>query len=305
MQLEISLRPQGEARLPFSYYSLLSAALYSAMSKSNPEFAADLHGGPTHQSRIKLFGFTPLHSREMAVNGGGPGSHGKELANKHHLLFKGRTQFRIFSPAVDTLNALGEGLLSDAELRIGSQKLTIDAVQIAPPPKFAEEMIWRPWGTASIVSSRSIERGETGKERKIFLFPGAPNSEVSENAEQIVQSNIIHKWKRLRETWPSVAERFAHEDKALLNGGIDSAVVKIIVASDGKSSMVGADRSIRTKLHQIKNAPVRSWIGPVAVHAPIPIQRLIWSAGLGQMNSMGFGGVEAGPDNSIEIARRC
>jgi CRISPR-associated endoribonuclease Cas6 len=51
-------------------------------------------------------------------------------------------------------------------------------------------------------------------------------------------------------------------------------------------------KSVHKKRHQIKKTPVFSWIAPVEITAPKAIQRIAWSCGLGEMNSMGFGVVE-------------
>lgn len=280
MQLEIFLHPEMPVRLPFSYYPQLSAAVYSAMDSANPAFAGELHEGQDHKNRIKLFAFSPLYSRFCAVHGGGKGSH-REPSADAYLLFKGKTQFRLCSPWPELMNAVGEGLLKAGLLRIGSQVFRIQDANLLPPPAFCEKMTWRPFGNGSVVTSWSPRN----KGIKQFVFPDQTPADAPDCAT-LLKQNLIHKWRRLNEIRPDLASAWAGAGAAC-----PTEKEKINV----EIPPLRADKPYRTKLHQIISAPVRSWVAPVTVQAPVYLQRLIWSCGLGEMNSMGFGVVEKQP----------
>jgi CRISPR/Cas system endoribonuclease Cas6 (RAMP superfamily) len=283
MQLLIEIQADLPVSLPFSYYSWLSAAMYHSMGAVHPEFAAHLHDGDEHKNRIKLFGFTPLHSREMEVHRGGPGSHHppeteQESSKRPHLRFKGRTAFRLFSPWPELVNAVGEGLLTQQVLSLNGSHFHIRSVTMLPPPRFKETMTWMPAPNGSIVTSWKSR----ATQQKIYFMPSVTAAEDGHSAASLLVDNLIHKWQRLTDPQarPDIAARWAEVPEAEVKGWIKSQNISVRLPE-----------KFKTRLHQVKTMPVRSWSGPIEVTAPVPIQRLIWSCGLGEMNSMGFGGM--------------
>ena len=310
MHLLLQLRPANTAWLPFSYYHQLSAAFYAALDGVHPDFAKDLHDGPEHHSRIKLFGFTPLHSRQMEVRKGGAASHrqfgrdenageSQNVKEQPGLLFKGRTECLLFSPWPELMNAMSEGLLTSRELRVGSVKFRIEHTTVQPPPEFSEDMLWQPAGKqVSFVTTWTPQSGPD-KGKKLAIFP--ENAAVESNhaqapklptAAERLRDNLIHKWQRLTDATgrPDIAARWAGVNEAEAKTWITEVgdQIRVTIAASGSD---GDGEAVKTKLHQIKNAPVRSWAAPVRIEAPVAVQRLVWSCGFGEMNSMGFGGV--------------
>lgn len=286
MQLAVTIAPVGPARLPFFYQQFLSAALYQALAIVQPDFALELHEGKLHQNRIKLFGFSPLRSRHMTVTRGGKGSH---LPNGHgngneapSLLIEGEATFRLFSPWPELMSAVGEGLLAGGTLRLSQYEFAVQSAVMVPQPAFAETMTWKPSHESSFVTSWKPR--ETDK--KLYSLPGKPAE--GHECSELLKQNLLHKWLRFTDETgrPDIAARWAGLQNA------EPAEAKAWLARQNVELTLG--EPTKTRLFHIKKIPVRSWAGPVTLTAPIALQRLAWSAGLGEMNSMGFGAVEAG-----------
>ncbi len=277
MQIAIRLSPQTPVSLPFSYFDRLAAALYGTLATANPDFADNLHDGGEHRSRIKLFAFSPLHSRQTEVHRPDP-----EKNLDGGLVFKGPTYFKLASPWPELMNSAGEGLLANGFLRIGSQLLRIAGANLLPPPDFTETMTWRPTKTGSIVTSWSRRTDNT----KLYAFPDQPAD--GQACELLLRTNLVHKWQRLCEVRNDLAATWSGLDPAATRDAFNPDHIRISFADSAN----GDDPDYRQRLHQIKELPVRSWQAPVTLHAPPPLQRLAWACGLGEMNSMGFGLLE-------------
>lgn len=277
MQILLRLFPETPVRLNFSYYPQMASAIYHAISYSNPEFANDLHSGQTYQNRIKLFGFSPLYSRQTEVHPEDPGQN-----KSGGLVFKGPCSFAICSPWPELVNSMGEGFMKTSQLRIGSQLFHIQAAMIAPTPKFEDRMVWRLRQPASCVTSWSNK----AEKIKRYSLPGAPVD--GQTCEALLRQNIIHKWQRLKEVRQDIADAW------LKNGHKEVQNLTDLTEDDIRIRLLPLTGSKRfhQKRHIIKDAPVLSWIAPVEITAPKAIQRIIWSCGLGEMNSMGFGVME-------------
>ncbi len=277
MQIAVTLTPETPVCLPFSYFPRMSAALYVALGKADSALATDLHEGADHRNRIKLFGFSPLHSRMCEVH---PGN--KAEKKDGGLIFKGPTHFKVCSPWPELMNRMGEGLLVAQELRIGSQLLRVRGARLLPPPTFARTMTWRPTKTGSIVTSWSPK----GRNTKLYAFPDRPAE--GQACEALLRTNLIHKWRRLCEI---------RKDIAIAWSGADPESAREAYAPDDirvtfPTSATNDRKAYKTRLHHIKHNPVRSWQTQITITAPPPLQRLIWACGLGEMNSMGFGLIE-------------
>jgi CRISPR-associated endoribonuclease Cas6 len=270
MQAIVTIFPETPVHLPFSYYDKLSAAIYGAIRDADSSFAHDLHDGHDHKNRIKLFAFSPLHSKMTEVRRPAP-----EKNYEGELVFKGQTTFRLCSPWPELLNRLAEGLLTAQFLRIGSQLLHINRIELIAPPPFAETMKWQPVKTASIVTTWSDRETST----KRCILPD--QKEGDQTTETLLQYNLHHKWQRLREVRPDIIQSWSAEDASVETDHIETRLLPF-----------DANTLFKTKFHTIKGNPVKSWIAPVQIKAPLPIQRIAWSCGLGEMNSMGFGVVE-------------
>ena len=276
MQISLFLFPETPIRLNFSYYPKLASALYQAISYTDPDFANNLHDGVLYRNRIKLFGFSPLYSRHTEV---WPEDRKKNISGG--LVFKGICSFTICSPWPELMDRLCKGLSKISQLRIGSQLIRIQKAIPLDPPDWKKKMNWQFLQPASCVTSWSSKT----KGKKLYILPGT--TVEGHTCEELLQQNLIHKWRRLKETRQDIA-------KAWLQNEGDATELADITEKDVNVRLLPLSRSKKahTKRHQIKNVPVFSWIAPVEITAPKAIQRIAWSCGLGEMNSMGFGVVE-------------
>lgn len=277
MQIAVRLVAETPVSLPFSYYDRFGAAVYAAVAAASPSFADELHGGKEHRSRIKLFSFSPLHSRMTEVHRPDP-----EKRIEGGLVFKGPTFFKLSSPWPELMNRVGEGLLATGTLRIGSQLLRVTGANLLPPPTFAETMTWRPAKTGSIVTSWSRKTDNT----KLYAFPDTPAE--GHACELLLRTNLVHKWQRLCEVRNDLAATWS----GLAPENTRDAFTPDDIAVTFANSANGDAHHYKTRLHHIKHNPVRSWQTRVKLTAPPPLQRIAWACGLGEMNSMGFGLVE-------------
>lgn len=277
MQISLRLFPETPIRLDFSYYPKLAAAVYQAISHADPDFANDLHDGESYRNRIKLFGFSPLYSRQTEIY-----PENRSQNKSGGLVFKGTCSFTVCSPWPELMNRLGEGFLKTSQLRIGSQVIRIQRAKLTSMPDFKEKMIWHFRQPASCVTSWSSK----DKNGKRYVLPGVPVD--GRTCEALLPENLIHKWRRMKEIRPDIAMAWLRNGTKREEGLVDFAEEDIRV----RLLPLASPRSVHRKRHQIKKAPVFSWIAPVEITAPQAIQRVAWSCGLGEMNSMGFGVVE-------------
>jgi len=277
MQISLLLIPETPIRLDFSYYPKLAAAVYQAISYADPNFADDLHDGELYRNRIKLFGFSPLYSRQTEIH-----PENTRQNKSGGLVFKGTCSFTICSPWPELMNRLGEGFLRTSQLRIGSQVIRIQRAMLTPMPDLKEKMAWHFRQPASCVTSWSSK----DENKKRYALPRVPV--YGRTCEALLLQNLIHKWRRLKEIRPDIAAAWlrkgAKGEKEPADFVEEDIRVRLLSLSGAKN--------VHKKRHQIKKAPVFSWIAPVEITAPQAIQRVAWSCGLGEMNSMGFGVVE-------------
>lgn len=275
MQIEISLAPQEDSLLGFDYLYGLHSVLMHCLTKAKVELANDLHDG-NHRNRIKLFCFSPLNSM--------PQPQLVQVANdkRKRMLLGKRVWFRISSPWPELLNSLGEGLLQSGTLSVYGKVFRVAGVAMTAPPAFSKNMIWRPFGQAgSICCSWS----QPGSERKTYIYPDT----IEDNTppcERLLIDNLLHKWLRLREIRPDITENWLKDVELDTLPDADNLKIEFLPL-DGQ-------RAYRTMQHYAKNSLIRSWRCPIRVSAPIPLQRLIWASGLGEMSSQGYGLVQEG-----------
>lgn len=277
MQIILRLFPESPIRLDFSYHSKLAAAIYNVIAYRDPEFAGALHDGEAHQNRIKLFGFSPLYSKQTEVY-----PENRDQNKSGGLIFKGPCTFTICSPWPELMHRVEFGVSKTPELTIGSQLVRVKGVARAPVPKFSEKMVWSFQQPASCVTSWS-SRKDKGKR---YVLPGAPVEDQS--CEDLLRQNLLHKWRRFSEVRPDIAVAWLSNGDGAYQDAKDLAEKDIAVRLFPASEK----RQFHQKRHYIKKAPILSWISPVEITAPLAIQRIAWSCGLGEMNSMGFGVVK-------------
>jgi len=276
MQIEIKLVPSEKSLLGFDYLYPMHSALMRTLSSRNPELAHELHDG-SHENRLKMFVFSPLSSSPV------PKLVQVEGETRKRMLLGEKIWFRLASPWPEFLNAAGESLLTAGKLTISDKIFKISGVNMIAPPEFKEQMDWRSFGqSASICTTWS----PPDTDKKLFIYPDHAQ-ENSPDCATLLTTNLYHKFQRLQEIRPDIAAAWL-KDAGLETISPDKTPVRI------EFLPLAAGRPYKTIMHYSKSNVIRTWRCPVRVSAPIPIQRLIWSTGLGSMNSQGYGLMQEG-----------
>ncbi len=273
MQLELQLSASGNDVLSFHYYHELASAFYRALERVQPDLARELHDG-SHFSRIKLFVFSPFSSDPKPVAGTLPdGSPG--------LVFGSRLWMRFASIWPEMVYLLADALQRDKVLQVRGRKFKVESIEMVPTPEFTPTMTYRPFGQAGMIVCRYNHAGKTFFQLPDDSEPGIPS------CGELIAGNLRHKLLRLREIRPDIFEN------VMSIGNLDAeAVAALPIRVEFLPLM--KDRNYRTGLIRLKNLNVRSFRAPVRITAPEAVHRMVWSAGLGSLNSQGFGLVEPG-----------
>ncbi len=275
MQIEIKMSPFEESLLSFDYLYALHSVIMKQIDSVRPELANELHEGE-HKNKLKLFTFSPLNSFPMKLVQV-DGEPRKKMLLGHNVWF------RIASPWPELLNSIGESLLKSQNIKLLNKNFKITCINIIAPPELKEEMIWKPFGqSGSICTSWS----QKGSDRKLFIYPDK-RVEDSPDCVELLASNLYHKFHRLQEIRPDIASAWLR-DAGIENVTPDKHPISVDFLPLSK------EKAYRTIMHTGKNTVIKTWRCPVKVTAPIPIQRLIWACGLGDMNSQGYGLIEEG-----------
>jgi len=272
MQLEITLNAVEESLMGFDYQYEFHSMLMQKLSTTQPELAADLHDGK-HRNRIKLFVFSPLNSLPN------PKLVQVENESRKRMLLGEKIWFRLASPVPEFINNLAEALLTAGTFGIGTKQFKVRNISMIAPPEMRETMVWRPFGQAgSICTAWTAPVAE----KKLFRYPDYQGENDNPGCAELLTRNLYHKFQRLQEIRPDIAQAW------LATAGLKElspslAPIKV------EFLPLAAGRAYRTMLHRGKNDVIKSWRCPVQVTAPIPVQRLIWAAGLGVLGSQGYG----------------
>lgn len=273
MQIELQLSCSGDQVLSFDYCHELSAALYSALDRTFPALAKELHDG-SHRSRIKLFAFSPFNSD--------PGPEPVTLPDgTSGLKFGSRVWMRFASPWPELVYHMAEALQKAKEMNIRGQRFRVESLKMVPAPEFVPTMTYRPFGQAGFIVCRYNKDRKTYFQMPDDSEPGIPS------CRELIAGNLRHKLLRLREIRPDVFENI------MGIGGLDrDAVAQLPIEVEFLPLM--KECPFRTRLVRIKGLNARGFRAPVRITGPEAVHRIIWSAGLGEMNSQGFGLVELG-----------
>lgn len=275
MQIEIQLRSDGEQVISFDHHHSLYSAIMHSLTKLNETLAREIHDG-IHKNRVKLICFSPLNGgKAFEVSG----------ETRKQLKLDKKTWFRIASPIPEFFNSIAEALLTQGEISISGKTFRVTNIGMTAPPKLKEEMVWRPFGSAAAIVTPWSPRN--GKKR--FLRPNHKEEGFPE-VEKILADNLTLKFnKRLFEIRDDIA-------KAWLQDSELDAIIRDETPIDVEVLSYKEGQAFKPVTVKVKNIHVYAWRAPVKVKAPIAIQRMIWSSGLGSMNSQGFGLVQEGKD---------
>ena len=277
MQIELQLSGSENSILPFDYYHELASAFYSALEKSYPDFAHNLHDGE-HFGRMKLFVFSPLnsdpHPRVIHLSNG-----------QAALQFGSRIWMRFASIWPELLYYLAESLQRVRVISVRGRNFAVKTCEMVPTPNFLPSLIYRPFGQAScIVCPYTVD----GKSR--FQMPDDSENGIP-SCRELIAGNLRHKLLRLRDVRPDIFENIT----TIANLDTD-AISQLPITVEFLP--LKENCSYRTLLYRLKGHNIRGFRAPVQITAPEAIHRIVWDCGLGACNSMGYGMVELGRNTS-------
>ncbi len=274
MQIELQFSPVGDGLLARGCHHELASALYQALNRHQPKLAEDLHDG-IERSRLKLFGFSLFNSEPKPV--------AAELPDGTPALkFGARIWMRFASIRPELVYGMAEAIQKQKELDIVGRRFRLEEIRMIPAPEFQPTMTWRPFGQAGFIVCRYQKDG-----RSFFQMPDNSVQGVPACAE-LIAGNLRHKLLRLREVRPDIFENL------MSIGGLDASALAALPI-EVEFLPLREDLAYRTRLTRIKGISVRAFRAPFRVTAPEEaVHRMVWDAGVGGMNSMGFGLVTQG-----------
>ena len=277
MQINLQFSSSGENLLSFNYQYELASALYQTLTARAPSLAKELHDG-THRNRIKLFVFS-LFSSE-------PKPEPTKLPDgRSGLKFGSQVWMRFGSIWPELLYQMADALQQQGGLCICGQKFRLDALTMVRTPEFRPEMTYRPFGQAGFLVCPYKKNGKT-------LYQLPDDSELGiPSCRELIAGNLRHKLLRLREIRPDVFENI------MSIGNLSADAVSQLPIRVEFLPLSGTC-AYRTRLICFKGVNVRGFRAPVRITAPEAVHRIIWSSGLGALNSSGWGLVELGRNST-------
>lgn len=255
MRFKITFNRTGKQRmLPMDYQYYLSAWIYKVIGQADPEFSDFLHsqGYLNGHRSFKLFGYSPL-------------SFGKPILWKEKSLFEiqeNQLSVNISFHLAEAAEKFIIGLFNNQQLYIGDRfnglDLTVASVERLPAFDAGEMVAYR--ALSPVVVSILPE----GKKYPDYLNP------ENESYEVLLRQNLANKFNSIPGNVPiEIISPFRFELKS-------SARSKLITI----------------KPYTPEQSKVRGFVFDFSLTCPAEIHRLIWTTGIGEKNSMGFGWVE-------------
>ncbi|MBR4265761.1 MAG: CRISPR-associated endoribonuclease Cas6 [Bacteroidales bacterium] len=241
--------------LPLNYQYEMSAAIYKTLSSGNEDFAAWLHnnGFQTEEGKqFKLFTFSRFNVPSFRI-----------LRQSNQMELKSEyVQWQISFWPENSTEKFIEGIFQDRVFEIGNRESKVQFevanIEILPPPEFQETMCYNALSPISVSF-----RDESGRDN----YPGAPQDFAqAEWVRERLLVNLLDKYSAF------YGENFPRE-----------SFLDFSVMSEPKSSLV------TIKAGTPQETRVRGFMCRFALRTAPELQRIAYEAGLGELNSQGFG----------------
>ena len=248
--------------MPLNYQYELSSWIYKRMAAADTAYTNFLHQqgyGQGHR-RFKLFCFSPLELRPFRIH--------KELGVFE--LQGQEIQLQLGFMADQAAEAFIKGVFMNQHLGLGNRVSQVDMevvrVEGLPEPPFKEVMQYK------AMSPIVISQQQVGQRYAQYLDP------THDQYADALLNNLVHKWASYQ---------------AVLN----TAPAGPEVEEDTKLKFKLLTEAPRSKLITIKaltpeETKVKGYLYDFSVYAPLELQRLMYSGGVGEKGSMGFGWIE-------------
>lgn len=262
MRFKIILtKSSGNNFLPVAYQYYISAWIYNSITKANSEFAQFLHekGYGKDNKKFKFFNFGPLQLSP-------------------YYLHKERGVFELLGNEVTLevsffLSEIAEpfikGIFLDNNVFIGDRingvQLEVSEIQLLFNPIYSETMTYR------VVSPCCVTRPPGDSEQYAQYL----NPQDKDYKLRLIE-NLNVKYAAARNV-PTIA------------GGLTEDLPAIDIEILTKSPR---SKLITIKPFTQKETKIRGWLYDCEVTAPIEVQEFIYTVGLGEKGSLGFGMVK-------------
>ena len=273
MQIELHFTSSGETLLAFDYQYELASALYRTLTARAPAFARELHDGE-QRNRIKLFVFSLLSCEPKPEPA-------KLPDGREGLKFGRRIWMRFGSIWPELLYQMADALQQKRALTICGQEFHLESLEMVKSPEFRPEMVYRPFGQAGFIVCPYKKEGKT-----LYQMPDDSESGIP-SCRELIAGNLRHKLLRLREIRPDIFEN-------IMSIGNLSADAVSELPIRVEFLPLSETCAYRTRLIRFKGVNIRGFRAPVRITAPEAVHRMIWDAGLGALNSSGWGLMELG-----------
>jgi CRISPR-associated endoribonuclease Cas6 len=251
MRLHITLSCDRPIVIPVNYQEYLTAAVYAYVNAGDADYSRFVHDEGYLADGGKRF--KPFTHSWLRI----PNSRRQVTADRLRIA-PGTIAWAVSSPLDEFLQPFASGLLRTGSLRIGSEALVIDAVQVIGTPEISSGM--RMTCLSPMVASTRSEDGGTK-----YLRPMEDKTAFSE----AIRKNVVGKFKALTGQEPPSKELAIAFDEDYLtrsHGG--------------------------TKKVTYKNIEVIGILAPFTITGSPELIKLAYESGLGSKTACGFGCVE-------------
>lgn len=255
MRLKVSLEPQAKNYLiPINYQYQLSSAVYNVMRMGSEEYATWLHEvGYSDESGKRIKLFS--FSNLYFENY-------QIIGNE--VRTDGKAHFYFSTPyETKSMDVFVQGIMKNQDLSLRFNKSEfhyfINSVEIIKPPKFDEEMTYKlitPMTVSTMI--------EINNERKVYYIRPDDNRFID-----AIKSNLFRKFRLLH-----------HKEYC--------DILKISIVEPNRIS----SKLIHIKEGRTDETQIKGFLMKLLVQCNNEMHQLIYDAGIGIQNSMGFGMVE-------------
>ncbi len=262
MRLHITLQSTKQQMLiPMNYAYYISAAIYSFIEHSSPQYSEFLHergysiqGTSKH---FKHFCFSQLNIPNRRVEGNAL------------RIFSDTIDWYVSMPVDDSLHHFVVGLFERKDFFIGSEenRLAVLHVELLPEPSWERTMKFRMLSPTTV----SVVKDFGGRMQPEYLLPD------DARVARCFQLNILHKYQSLYNKLPGDDEFHCRFDEGFIEqrGGVRK-ITKLVTIKEGRSD--------ETK--------VRGFMCPVTITGNPELIKLAYDSGFGEKGSLGFGMLE-------------
>lgn len=243
MKMVVTFKSETNIDLPIEHNHIIQSWLYTSISE---ELAAFLHnqGFVVNGRTFKLFCFSRLM---------GSFSMHKE---RQRIIYGDTIRLVITSPLKYFIEELANGILLRREIRLGSNDLLVENVEVKDEAISKSEIIVR---TLSPITVYSTLLRMDGRKYTAYFAPRDPEY------DEMITANLLKKCQ------------------AIVNSPIELTTGEVTVVPLGQGKM---------NIVRYKNIIIKGYSGRLKLSGPQPLLQAALDCGLGSKNSQGFGCIE-------------